>query len=345
MIIENIIKPVDTNEKFQTNRLHKAKAQINYMNPDLQKIEDYFIDFATYDEYIILMKRNRHTYETEIKAVKASKRGNDVYRYRVKKRFNELFNMPDIKCFEYKDRSKNHKTNLAYITMTLDRKVTLVEAWRLIGVYFNRFMSAISKKYGKVCAIRVWEAHKDRYPHIHVILVFEEYEFTAVWHRGKKKTCWRIQEYRDIKKYWKYGWSDVRAIDSFHGGVKYLSKYISKIVIDVDKQYKEKTKESSKSNARKAIRTLALLWIFSKRAFSISRGLLDLIKTLHNSNQQSPKYYVQHDLEGKTLYVWILLGFFSGQIIQNNVVRWSVTLSRPDFSKIKKSGAYVERAL
>ena len=53
-MIENIIKPMNTNEKFKTNRLHKAKTQINYMNPDLQKIEDCFIDFATHDEYIIL---------------------------------------------------------------------------------------------------------------------------------------------------------------------------------------------------------------------------------------------------------------------------------------------------
>ena len=84
--------------------------------------------------------------------------------------------LPDIKCFEYKDRSKKHKTNLVYLTMTLERTTSLVEAWRLISVYFNRFMSAITKKYGNICAIRVWEAYKDGYPHIHVILVFEEHD-------------------------------------------------------------------------------------------------------------------------------------------------------------------------
>jgi len=337
--IEKIINPVETNAKFQTNRLHKAKAQINYMNPDLKKIEDYFIDFATYDEYIILMKQNRYTYETEIKAVKASKRGNDVYRNRVMKRFDEILKIPDIKCFEYKDRNKKHKTNIVYITTTLERTVSLVESWEDIGVLFNKFISSLRKKYGKIYAIRVWESHKDGYPHIHVILIFEEHEFTAIWYRGKKKTCWRIQEYREIQKHWNYGWSDIRAIDSFHGGVKYLKKHITKTIIDVDKHLKTKIKESVK----KAIRTLAMLWIFSKRAFSISRGLLDLIKSMHNSNPKQPKHYVQQTLEGETLYTWILLGFFSGKILQNNVVKWSVTLSKREFYKIKNSGAFIER--
>jgi len=330
---------VETNPKFQTNRLHKAKAQINYTNPDLQKIENYFIDFATYNEYIILMKQNRYTYETEIKAVKASKRGNDVYRNRVMKRFDELLKMPDIKFFEYKDRSKKHKTNLVYITTTLKRTVSLVDAWVDIGFLFNQFITSLRKKYGKIYVIRTWESHKDGYPHIHAILFFKEYEFTAIWYRGKKKTCWRIKEYRDIQKHWKYGWSDIRAIDSFHGGVKYLKKYITKTIIDVDKHLKKNIKESVK----KAIRTLSMLWIFSKRAFSISRGLLDLIKSMHNSNHKQPKYYVQQTLEGETLYTWVLLGFFSGQILQNNEVKWSVTLSKREYFQIKNSGAYTER--
>lgn len=99
--------------------------------------------------------------------------------------------------------------------------------------------------------------------------------------------------------------------------------------------YTEKQKEN-------AITTMAMLWIFRKRSFSISRDTFDLIRELHNSNTEDKKQLIQTDLEGNIVYSWSLVGFFSGKIIQNRVILWSVQLTNKQLSKMKKTGAFKE---
>lgn len=330
-------------ENQEKIRLRNVAPLINYTKPDLNRIIAYFITFAKQIEYIILKKTHIHTHENKFKAVKASKRGNDVYANRVKNRFDRLIELPGYKNYEYKNRSQNHQTNIIYATLTLSREKPLAEAWYGIGVLFNRYKSALTRKYGKINVIRVWEAHKDGYPHIHAIFIFEEKWFTAFWHRGRKKHCWRIKEYRDLKKYWKYGHSDIKSVDSFRGGVFYLKKYLSKTIVNVDALMNDYTLEDyTEKQKENAITTMAMLWIFRKRSFSISRDTFDLIRELHNSNTEDKKQLIQTDLEGNMVYSWSLVGFFSGKIIQNRVILWSVQLTNKQLSKMKKTDAFQE---
>jgi len=76
-------------EKVQKPRLGYYKALLSQENPDLDKIIDAFIYWSKFVEYLIFRKENIYTYEKEYKAVKAAKRGNDVYSWKLKKRLME----------------------------------------------------------------------------------------------------------------------------------------------------------------------------------------------------------------------------------------------------------------
>lgn len=115
-------------ENKEKIRLRNVAPLINYTKPDLNRIIAYFITFAKQIEYIILKQTHIHTHENKFKAVKASKRGNDVYANRVKNRFDQLLELPDYKNYEYKNQSQNHPTNIIYATFTLRREKPLAEA-------------------------------------------------------------------------------------------------------------------------------------------------------------------------------------------------------------------------
>ena len=103
-------------------RLGYYRALISRNNPDLDRIIEYFTEWVSYDEYLIFRKENIYTFEKEYKAVKAAKRGNDVYAYKLNKRLKHLDNLPQIEFFNYKDRNRKQKTRALFLTLTRARK-------------------------------------------------------------------------------------------------------------------------------------------------------------------------------------------------------------------------------
>ncbi len=88
------------------------------------------------------------------------------------------------------------------------------------------------------------------YPHIHCVLLFEETEFKVF--RDRKGQS-RVKEKDAIASGW-HSFVDVKAMYSLGESFSYLKKYLLKS-IDAD------TKDSL------ALKTLALCWLFCKRAF------------------------------------------------------------------------------
>jgi len=241
--------------------------------------------------------------ESDYFALKCSKRGNDVYRHRVYRRFKGLASLAcKTAFFNPKDRTINKKTKALFVTLTYDTKLcSFGEAWKNIGVEFNRFMSHVRKNFGKVSSCRVFEAYENGHPHIHCILLFEDKEFKGF---RDKKGQFRIKE----KGVFAAGWhshTDVKALSSLGRGLSYLKKYLLK---SIDKENKDS----------KTLKTLALGWIFNKRAFSVSgkfrQMLTDLIKTKHNSNHKTQ----QTTLKGEIIqeYVYYVLGFVPADVVR-----------------------------
>jgi len=91
---------------------------------------------------MILSRWNEVECNNEVFAVKCAKRGNDVYRWRVSRRFKGLSSMAEeIVFFNPKDRGVK-KTRALFVTLTYDTKrCDFKDAWRNIGIEFNRFMA------------------------------------------------------------------------------------------------------------------------------------------------------------------------------------------------------------
>lgn len=299
-------------------RLVHYRALLSYDEPDLEAIKRAFVEWSTFNECLIFRKENIYTSKKEWRAVKAAKRGNDVYAWRLKKRLEHLRSTPDVRFFNHKDRSRRHKTRALFVTLTYKRDERLDVVWEEVGRDYNRWITGLRRRFGKIDVLRAWEAHGDGYPHIHCVLLFEETEFETFLYNGK----WRINRRDDISRNWNFGFIDVLALSSMRAGVSYVVKYLTKVHSSiVEKRFD-----------RKSVITLAMMWIFKKRAFSLSRGFEELID---DEEYQEKEYQGQVDLEGKPIFRWVLVGFYAGDLGV-----WSKELSYSEFWMIYGSESF-----
>jgi hypothetical protein len=302
--------------KIPKPRLGYYKALLSNDNPDLDKIIDAFIYWSKFVEYLTFRKEDIYTHEKEYKLVKAAKRGNDVYSWRLGNRLKHLFNLPQIEFFNFKDRCREQFTRAIFVTLTYARDERLDVLWEEVGKDFNRWLSAMKRRYGKISIIRCWESQQDGYPHIHCVLLFHEAEFKTFFYNGK----WRISQKRELEELWKWGYSDLFALYSLGAGVGYVLKYVTKV---------NNALMSGKMDS-KLVLSLALMWIFKKRAFSVSK---DFGEFLVEEKDERP--HGQVDLEGNTIYRWVLVGFWAD--VSGKYGSWSVELSYNEFWHIRSS--------
>jgi hypothetical protein len=293
----------------------KDSLKINY---SLDRIVEKFKEWASENTYMILSKWNDKEWKNNVFAVKCAKRGNDIYSIRVKRRFSGLIGKTEnLVFFNAKDRG-DKQTSALWVTLTYDTKLcSFKEAWEQIGIQFNGFMAFIRSKYGKVSCCRVFESFENGYPHIHCILLFQEFRFKAF---RDAKGQFRVLEKEIIAKGW-HSNVDVKAMSSLSGGFSYLKKYLLKGV-DLE------TADS------KGLKTLALCWLYRKRAFGVSgkfrQALNDLITDLHNSN----KPLVQVTLFGEKIpeEPYHLLGFITGKDLNIDEDTWFIMLDKKQIS-------------
>lgn len=319
-----------------------------------------YLQWVRQTEYLVLGLYDSLEGYIEYVGVKASKRGNDVYAKRIKDRVDLLLDLPDIIFFNWKDRSKHHKTRALFVSLNYSENVTLGEAWAQVGEDFNRWMSALRARYGKISVIRVWEAHIGQkknnyshqgYPHIHALVLFEASEFEAFHHGG----AWRVNEKRDIEGLWAHGFTDIEALASTTGGLRYIIKYLGKLH-KLGVQGEASAGDSSAGGSslsglvsRASVLTLSLMWAFRKRAYSVSGDWFESIYDLHNSNSDQAcltgQTFLQLDLMGgapsEALKRWVLLGFWGGELIKGGSrPRWSVELSGSEYRALKASDSW-----
>jgi len=282
--------------------LHAFLRDYIRFNYSVPEIEERYVEWVSEVKYMILTRWNKEKWKNDVFAVKCSKRGNDVYRFRVYRRFKGISSRAEDQVFfNPKDRGAK-KTRALWVTLTYDTKrCSFKDAWLNVGVEFNRFMAHIRKKFGKVACCRVFESFKNGHPHIHCVLLFESTWFNVFRDRKGK---FRVHSKKIIARGW-HSNVDVRAMSSLAGGFSYLKKYLLKN-IDV---------ENADS---KALKTLALCWAYRKRAFSVSglfRQLLhDLINDMHNSNRQLRQVTLSGEiLEEYKLYV---IGFVPADVVR-----------------------------
>jgi hypothetical protein len=301
--------------------------------------ERVFSEWRDFPEYILLEKVwvGKEPRDSQFLAVKCSKRGNDVYQRRIKTRLGFLDqNIANKSFFKIRDFQTDKKTltSLLWVTLSCDpakKNGDIKTAWETLGIDFNRFISALRRKYGKISYFRVWESYDSGFPHIHVILFFEDAQFTVFpYVDAENKLSFRISEKDQIASLW-HSFVDVQAISSLRNVFTYMKKHQEKVILGLSgsiQQDEERIVGFDIENI-KGLRTLFLCWIFRKRSFSISgdfrRVLSDLISHLHNSNMD-----FQVTLSGVVVREWVyrFVGVFSGLELGIPPFIWAKKLDR-----------------
>ena len=110
------------------------KGILSYDKPDLEEVGSRYLAWVNYSEYLVFRRENIHTGDRDYLAVKMSKRGNDVYHRRVRRSLADLEDLPNVQFFNWKDRSKRHRTRALFITLKIDSNLhRLDEAWEGIA--------------------------------------------------------------------------------------------------------------------------------------------------------------------------------------------------------------------
>ena len=220
--------------------------------------------------YVVYSETNVLTGKTVKKFILSPKRGTPKYSRRVMGKFRKAFNFGrHLKYFEHNTSDKFVYGSMLHVVLEFDsNRFEKADCWNGIGVALNLYMSMLKRRFGsKVACIRTYESMISGYPHIHCILYFPNYIFKGTKMNGKFRVCGN--DWRELKKCWKSGFSNIRMVDGFHGALRYLYKYVAKSC-----SYKEAMKVSKPDVKRKLLLGLALCWLYSKRSFSISNEKL-----------------------------------------------------------------------
>jgi len=300
----------------------RNEAQNNIITHE--QLCDVYSQWVHQDEYLVLAKPESRKFV----AVKCSKRGNDVYKFRIENRFRELDELAEIVGSDiiFDINQENPKTNVLFVTFTYDTKrCSETRAWEQIGNEFNRAVSHIKRKFGSCSILRAWEGHKNGYPHIHAIFVFHDAMFDVFEHQKTTNTTeYRIQQKPEFDSTW-HSWVDVKAVSSIGGAIRYLTKYLRKT-----HGYDAETNL-----------TQAQMWINRKQSFSMShdfvRSLRLVYANLHNSN----KNLEQLDLFGESIEEkWQFVGIYTKDelkhLIKDDSPSWNLELSSLDGLEIKE---------
>jgi hypothetical protein len=323
-------------------RLNAARSYfLGLRNGDLQGLVDYYESWRDLSEYLVLQNQNfKQDLKTDIKktiAVKCSKRGNDVYRNRVRKRLDWMNGLQDVRFFKDEDISKGlAKTRMIFFTLTYDTKrCSLMNAWEAIGSEYNIWISRLRSLDPDLSVVRVWQSFGNGFPHIHGVILFKNKEFQVAFKQedpvlhGRSHVVYRVQDKEIFETSW-HSWVDVAACYSLRGALSYCRRYITREVLKGE-SYSLPMYEGGSQSAQ----DLALMWIYRKRSFAVSgefrSRLADLIRLLHNSKAISGQY----DLSGdKISEDWICLGIHSASELKVDGSRWFYDL---EFSQIDSS--------
>jgi hypothetical protein len=318
-------------------RLNVAQGFFNRSEnqDELDLLEELFVFWRDLPEFMVL-RTNQVNPKTMASVwsyvgVKCSKRGNDVYQRRVKRRLDWLSSMENITFFDLSDfydergRARMDKevySSALWVTLTYDAKrCSRAKAMENIGPEWNRFLAGVRSRFGQVSVLRSWETSSRGMIHVHACLLFKEARFQVEpWlsenDANETHLTFRLKN-RDQRKAIKDLWHshvDVQAVSSTKQLFNYMRKY--------------QTKTLMASDSPKGVRTMSLLWLFRKRSFSVSgdfrRRLSDLIRLLHNSNMVFRQARLDGTLQDPS--VWEFVGIFTGSELAYHGERWSFRL-------------------
>lgn len=292
----------------------------------IEDITQAYTSWVQEDRYMILERlkptwdspKASTMFEKETIAVKSAKRGNDVYSQRVLSRFGMFEDLLTDLNLTYFDRGKM-RTQVLFITLTYDTKLrSRHHAWKTLSKEYNLFMSNMRRVFGSISTVRTWESFENGYPHVHAVLLFNDFSFVVreIINEKGRKILVIDDDLKDcISAKW-HSWIDVKGVGNVSESISYLKKYISKCA-------------NFNATDSKGIKTLAQCWAYRKRAYCLAgifrQRMSDLINHMQNSNSKTAQLTLENEVleENK----WRCLGFVSIEVLQIEPFIWHLSLS------------------
>jgi len=292
----------------------------------MEDIIQAYTSWVQEDKYMI-MERDKpvwdapHSatmFERETIAVKCAKRGNDVYSRRVLSKFGMFEVLLKDLNLAYFDKGKM-RTQVLFLTLTYNTGLrSQHQAWKTLAKFYNLFMSKMRRVFGSISSARTFESFENGYPHVHAVLLFNDFSFVVREYINKKgRKVLLIDD--DIKDCISAMWHsnvDVKGVGNVSESINYLKKYISKCA-------------NFDATDSKGIKTLAQCWAYRKRAYCLAgifrMRMSDLISHMQNSNSKILQLTLQNEkLEENR---WHCLGFVSIEALSVEPFVWRLSLS------------------
>jgi hypothetical protein len=303
---------------------------------DIPLLLEAFEFWQGYDEYGLIEGESTITGDKLYLAVKCSKRGNDVFAERLRRKLGFLHRWSNAEFFSLKSFSTHKvvKTRLLWVTLTYDSKrCSLHQAWLNCMAEYNKWITNLRNKYGKIDVLRFPQPFPSQngaaygYPHMHLVLLFKETEFSVFPRfeensKGETELAFRIKEKYEIEAQGKWhSFVDVKALKSARAVSNYVLKYAENVC----------SGESSK-----ALINSAIMWLYRKQTYSMSGSFRERYHDLMVAKQGSK---VQTTLEGAILdeWVWIWRGIRSGAVF-DCAGEWFRELSKEEFIRAVDRG-------
>lgn len=317
-------------------RLKHARSYfVRISQEDIPVLQEAFQIWRDYDEHMLLRGENLFNGEKVHVAVKCSKRGNDVFTQRLDRKLGFLRGFEGIKLFSLLDFQKCEymPSNLLFVTLTYNPALcSMDEAWDKIGGEWNRFITNLRNKYGRILYLATPEAFPDPngsafgYPHIHVMMLFLDQDFNVFpnWEKkrdGKEGWVFRVKEKYEIESQGRWhSFVDMKAIHSGRAMGGYLRKHM---------------KNTHGGSDPAALTTQAVLWLKKKQTFSMSSGFREAFN-YWISHMQGSKTEAQSTLDGRILddWIWSFHGVFSAAEVGADPGVWVVSLTEEQFHRL-----------
>jgi hypothetical protein len=197
--------------------------------------------------------------------MKASKRGNDVYRWRVYCRHKDILDFcQDNEDFKYiRDSDNGFVSNVLKFTLTVSEKDFDFNDFNknLCSRFYDKFRKRVENNFGSIDISRSYEVSENGLLHVNVVIVFQDQDFPVYRHVSKidGSVSWRLRD-RSLKNkfndLWDPGFVDVRSVLDNHDLLEYVLKYHIKYFTKPDCRRKQEL-------------TLSVLSLFNKRCCSM----------------------------------------------------------------------------
>ena len=233
-----------------------------------------------------------NTEDDSLLLIPSKKRGNEPYRKHVSNKLQSIRG----KFFKHLDKRYSYRRDqgAGAVFVTLTYKDGDLSAWETVGADYNRFMARFRKRFGRCDVVRVWESMANGRPHIHALILLKT-RVSAYMNKGR--LWFGHSVWQDLQGLWSHGFSGFDVVRNVGGSYRYILKYITKAtvagsvggstVLEMWEQGEELPK--AQMEILKGILTNALSWVYRKRQYGLTPGLLKSIQRGTNSNSGTPQ--------------------------------------------------------